>query len=241
MDRRERTADPQESLRMALDGRLSRLWTATPGIVQSFDAARLVCSVQPSISGVKRGADGAAATMQMPLLLDCPVIFPQGGGVSLTFPIAPGDEVLVVFASRCIDAWWQQGGVQGQAELRMHDLSDGFVIPGCRSQPRKFTASTSAAQLRSDDGSTLVELNPTAKTLVLTAPGGSTINANTTINGTLRVTGAVTFDTTLAVGGNATVGGALAATGNVTGAGKSLNSHTHTGVQPGTGTTGPPA
>ena len=158
----------------------------------------------------------------------------------MTFPIAEGDECLVVFGARCIDAWWQLGGVQGQAELRMHDLSDGFVLAGVRSQPRAFDVNTDAAQLRSDDGSTLIELNPTAQTIKMTAPNGATINANTTINGTLHVTGAVTCDSTLAVGGNTTVGGTLAATGNITGAGKSLNSHTHSGVQPGSGNTGAP-
>ena len=31
------------------------------------------------------------------------MVFPGGGGFALTFPVAAGDECLVVFASRCID------------------------------------------------------------------------------------------------------------------------------------------
>jgi phage baseplate assembly protein gpV len=240
MDRRERIGDPEEMMRMAQEGAQGKLWTAMPGIIQSFDALAMTCTVQPSISAIVRDEDGTIGSLQLPLLLDCPVVFQGGGGVTMTFPIAKGDECLVVFASRCIDAWWQLGGVQGQAELRMHDLSDGFVLAGVRSQPRKISVNTSAAQLRSDDGSTLIELNPTAKTIAMTAPNGATINANTTINGTLHVTGAVTCDSTLAVAGNTNVGGTLIATGNITGAGKSLNSHTHSGVQTGGGTSGPP-
>jgi phage baseplate assembly protein V len=45
---------------------------------------------------------------------------------------------------------------------------------------------------------------------------------------------------TTAISGNLTVGGAVVATGNVTGAGKSLATHTHTNVQSGSGTSGPP-
>lgn len=179
MDRREKYLDHEEQLRIAMEGQQAQMWTALPGIIQSFNASALTCSVQPSISGQVRGADGAVSAVQMPLLLDCPVVFPGGGGCTLTFPIVAGDECLVVFSSRCIDSWWQQGGVQGQARVRMHDLSDGFVLPGCRSQPRKFTAA-SKTQLRTDNGLTLIEIEP----------GAVRIKATTvTIEGNLNVTG----------------------------------------------------
>ena len=71
------------------------------------------------------------------------MVFPGGGGWSITFPVSKGDEALVVFASRCIDDWWQSGGVGIQPDLRMHDLSDGFAIIGPRSQPRKLNPAIS--------------------------------------------------------------------------------------------------
>ena len=229
MQRQERYYDPEETLRLAFDGVQSRLWTALPGIIKDFDPQRMVCTVQPAINGVIRSKEGNYSEIEMPLLLDCPVVFAGGGGVTLTFPLEIGDECLVVFASRCIDSWWQQGGMdggnitpRGQAEFRMHDLSDGFVLPGVRSQPRAFDVDTAAAQLRSDDGSTLIQINPTAQTVVVTAPGGATINANVTVNGTLHVTGTITGDTDVV-------------TGSI-----SLKGHKHTGVQPGGGTTGLP-
>lgn len=179
MDRREKYVDPEENLRIALDGHQARVWTAIPGIIESFNASALTCSVQPSVSGEVRGKDGSVSAINMPLLLDCPVVFPGGGGCTLTFPLSPGDECLVVFSSRCIDSWWQLGGVRGQARKRMHDLSDGFVLPGCRSQPRKFTAS-GKTQLRTDDGLTLIEIES----------GAVRIKATTvTIDGNLNVTG----------------------------------------------------
>lgn len=178
-DRRERYDDPEEPLRLALDGKQAQIWTALPGIIQSFNASAMTCTVQPAISGTVRQQDGKSALIKMPLLLDCPVCFPGGGGCTLTFPIAAGDECLVVFASRCIDSWWALGGVQGQAEHRMHDLSDGFVLPGVRSQPRKFQVS-GKTQLRTNDGATYVEIENGAIKL----KGNVTIEGNLTITGT---------------------------------------------------------
>lgn len=111
MDRRERWAEPVEALRAALDGRQAEMWTALPGIVQSFDPAAMTVSVQPAVAGRISDEAGKAASVDLPILPDVPVVFPGGGGFALTFPVAAGDECLVVFASRCIDAWWQSGGV----------------------------------------------------------------------------------------------------------------------------------
>lgn len=247
MERRERIEDINETLLIAMNGWQKDIWTALPGIVTSFDAVAMTCEVQPSIKfkitnpalhtyksdTMVKDPTGEFAWDQFPVLLDCPVQFPGGGGVTLTFPIKPGDEVLVIFASRCIDAWWALGGVQNQAAVRMHDMSDGFVIPQVRSQVRRFTVSGSAAQLRTDDGSVLIELDPTAKTLHLVAPNGATIDSNTTINGNLHVTGTIVSDVSVTAP-------LVDGTTNVKFGGKSGTAHTHSGVQPGSGNTGAP-
>jgi hypothetical protein len=163
MDRRERYYDPEEMMRLAMDSKQAQIWTALPAIIQSFNPDAMTCEAQPAVNGIVRQQDGTSKEIKMPLLLDCPVFFPGGGGLTLTFPIKPGDECLVIFASRCIDAWWQQGGIKGQAELRMHDLSDGFIFAGVRSQPRKFSVDTVGAQLRTDDGATYLEILPNGK------------------------------------------------------------------------------
>lgn len=159
MDRRERINSLQEAMIAILDGLQARLWTALPAIVQSFDAEKITCKAQPAIQAQFQQQDGSWLWVKMPLLLDVPVVFPGAGGYTLTFPVAEGDEALIIFSSRCIDAWWASGGIQVQAELRMHDLSDGFAIVGLRSQPRKFTVSTTAMQLRSDDGEAKIEFS----------------------------------------------------------------------------------
>jgi Phage protein Gp138 N-terminal domain len=197
MDRRERSKDPETAFRTAFRGLQTGMWTALPGLVQSFDPVAETCVVQPAIQALIRVPNSQTPVwVTMPLLTDCPVLFPSGGGFTLTFPIAHGDEGLVLFASRCIDNWWLAGGVQTQPELRMHDLSDGFVLVGPRSQPRKLSPQVNAAnvQLRSDDGQAYVEITPghvinlhTSTDINLSAGGKITLTAGSEIDMTAPV------------------------------------------------------
>lgn len=176
MDQRERIADPQEAIREAIQGLLSSVFTALPGYVTQIDYTKSRCTVQPTIKSYVRQPDGSQVWVQLPLLINVPIVFPSVGGFALTLPLAVNDEVLVIFSGRCIDAWWQQGGVQIQAELRMHDISDGFAIPGPRSLPNVLSMiSQNTAQLRSADGSTYVEITGDGKVNIV-APNGLVIN-----------------------------------------------------------------
>ncbi|MGU2444445.1 Gp138 family membrane-puncturing spike protein [Burkholderia cenocepacia] len=230
MNRNERIDDPLVAQRRILRGHQAEIWTALPGIIESYDVDSQTVAIQPGIKIPIRARDGTVSTVALPQLVDCPAQFPSGGNCTLTFPVARGDECLVVFASRCIDAWWQSGGVQEQADIRMHDLSDGFAILGFRSKPRTLlNVSTSSAQLRSDDGSTYFDLNPTAQTVRIVAPGGFEVVAPTqtytastslevdsptsTFTGALTVKGAFTFLAGLI--GSATSGAAAVITGTI--------------------------
>lgn len=162
MDRRERANDLQIAMLAVLEGFEAGVWTALPAIVQSFDPVAMTAVMQPAIQAQVRKPDGTQQWVSLPLMPDVPVCFPGGGGFTLTFPVAAGDEALVIIASRCIDAWWAYGGVQIQQELRMHDLSDGFALVGVRSRPRALAGvSTNSTVLRNDAGTTLVEVSAT--------------------------------------------------------------------------------
>ncbi len=219
----ELVADPEEHAVRAFHARQTTIWTALPGIIQSFDPASMTCVVQPAIKAVVF-QNGEAQDVALPLLLDCPVQFPSGGGFSLTFPVSEGDECLVVFASRCIDAWFASGGVQAQAEMRMHDLSDGFALIGFRSLPRLLSnINASGVDLRSDDGSTKISV-VSGQIVKIVAPGGCDING-------------LTIDSN----GNLTTSGNLKSTGGDVLAGTiSLTNHLTTGVTPGSGLSGGP-
>lgn len=235
MDRRELINDPEEALRAAFGSFQAGLWCALPGIIQSFNAVAMTVVVQPALRAKVRRPNGDIVSVVLPLLVDVPVVFQGGGGFTLTFPVAAGDECLVVFADRCIDAWWQSGGVQAPLEPRMHDLSDGFALVGVRSQPRVLpSVSTTTTQLRSDDGSTFVEV---AGGQVVTVKAPSKVVLDTPIvetTGVLRVMNTQGFDNAC------TITGTLTTSGDVEASGISLMNHVHTGVQPGGGNTGGP-
>lgn len=176
MDQREQSGDHTEALQAMLDGRQARLWTAMPGIIQSFNAEKMTAEVQIALMGLQTKEDGSQTAIKISLCVDCPVQLPGGGGFTLAFWPEQGDECLLVFASRCIDAWWQSGGVQKQQEFRMHDLSDGFAVLGFKSVPNVIPAiKRHAVQLRSNDGSTYMEINADQQFKVL-APGGIVLN-----------------------------------------------------------------
>lgn len=178
MDNRERFAELEEALRLALRAERATVWTTLPGIIVSFDPDEVTATVQPALQGVVQSQDGTAAAVNLPLLIHCPVVFPRGGGVTLTFPVAAGDECMLNFSARCIDGWWQAGGIQLPMEPRMHDLSDAFCTVGPMSQTRKIAGiSTVAAQLRTDDGNAFVELVPANHAISITTVGDVSVVA----------------------------------------------------------------
>ena len=153
------------------------LRVAVPGIIQSFDPARQLAVVQIALREKVVTPGKSPVDTAISLLKDVPVVLPRGGGYSLTLPLKSGDECLLVFSDMARDYWWLRGGVQNQFELRRHDLSDAFCIPGPWSQPRVLPAySTTSAQLRSDDGLVKIDLSTTG--ITVTAPVVA-VNAST--------------------------------------------------------------
>lgn len=247
MKREERTNDPQAALLAALTGWQAGIWTALPGVIDDVDLAKMTARVKPAMQARFSKPGGSADWVNLPLLVDCPVIFPSGGGFTLTFPVTAGDECLVIFASRCIDGWWQSGGQARPLEMRMHDLSDGFVMVGPRSQPHVLgvPASSSSVELRNDSRSAFVQIDSGGNIAVqtagnLTAQAGGNITAQaagqaTVTAPTIQLTGNVV------VTGNLTVNGNTALNGTAVANGKNIGSdHKHGGVQTGTGTSGVP-
>lgn len=141
------------------------------GVIQSFspgDASHgptaTVKIAQQQVTSI--ASDSTRTLAEYPLLLLVPVWFPNGGGFTLTFPVAAGDECILLFNDRELDNWLTLGaGTTGQSPQapttgRLHDLADAIALVGLRSNPRGLeNISTTATQLRSEDGGTFVEVN----------------------------------------------------------------------------------
>jgi len=223
IDRREELDDAEEALRLAMEGHQAGMWTTLPGIVTSADLEAQTVSVQPAIKGETLAPDGSTSLVNLPLLVDVPIVWPRGGGYALTFPIAAGDEVLVVFGSRCIDGWWQSGGVQKAVDDRMHDLSDAFAILAPTSQPKKLAnVSADSVELRNDAGTNYVRIS------------GGTIS--------LKATTAINIEAPIVniVGVTNQTGNYNQLSGQQVFNGITFATHKHTGVDTGVGTSGGP-
>jgi hypothetical protein len=227
MLRDERVDDILVAVRAALQGWQAGIWTALPAIVQAYDTGKMTVSAQPAIQARVRAPDGTESDQNLPLCVDCPVQWPGGGGYVLTFPLKPGNEGILLFARACIDGWWQSGGVQKQAELRMHDLSDGMFIPLIFSNgkvPPNVSADT--VQLRSVDGEGFIELAD-GHVCNIRMGGGVNITGNVSIDGALGISGNITaLDGTTYTNAIKTAGDIIGGFG--TGDQVGLKTHTHT-------------
>ena len=115
--------EEREALKQDL---LSSLHCALPGIVVSFDPEAQAAEIRPALK---------AGGRPFPLLRDVPVFFPGPRDSAVTWPVAPGEECLVILADADIDAWLDSGEPEEPRSARKHSLSDAFAFVGFRSRP----------------------------------------------------------------------------------------------------------
>ncbi len=119
-----------------------------------------------------------------------PVMIQRGGGCSVTLPLKKGDEGMLMFCDCCFDLWWHNGqqgapvadnakelstafgtpvpsGSQQQIGMHRHEVNDCGFYPGFYSQPNVLANySTDSLQVRTDDGSTIIDVQPSGVTII---------------------------------------------------------------------------
>lgn len=164
MQRVEREADNVGELQTMVDAIGANLRVAAIGYVVKYDPEAVTVDVQLFGQEGVRLENGDTETNDLPILADVPVYFPHSKDFVMTWPIKPGDECMVVFMDRCIDAWFQNMKISPQVESRMHDLSDGIAFVGPYSQMSKPpNPHTENVQLRTFDGKSYIEMTPDKK------------------------------------------------------------------------------
>lgn len=147
---------------------------ARPGTIKDFDAADQTATVtiaQKQVTSVD--PNGVQTFADFPPIQKVPVIFFSAGGFTVTAPVVPGDEGLLIFLDRQLDNWFFAAGTQPPTVPRLHDMSDAVMILGLRRSTRSLANfSTTALQVRSDDYTGIegagecVELSPGKISLV---------------------------------------------------------------------------
>jgi hypothetical protein len=162
-----RGADQQEILDAFTRGHLAELHTLLPGRIETYDAATGIASVKPLLKRVYSidGEDGEITERgeEYPVIPDCPVAFPRGGGAAITFPLKTGDPCWIMFAERSLDAWLDSDGktVLDPDDARMHHLTDAVILPAaCTLAAPIATAHADDVVIAREDGSAEVHITP---------------------------------------------------------------------------------
>lgn len=164
----------------------------------------------------------------------------QHGTAAIICDPVPGDVGLAIFAQS--DCSKVNGGTEPvtPGSFRSFDMSDGFYIGG-------FWGKKPETFIHIEQSGTVHVVAKTVTTDCQQATVNATTHADVTtpemkVTGKLTVTGLITGTGGLAISGGsgATVNGSLTTTGDVKAAGISLDNHTHSGVETGSGSTGKP-
>lgn len=182
------------------------------GVIQSFDASKQLATIKIALKQVSKIAqDGTELYSDYPLLLECPVMTLFGGNSFVNLPIQPGDNCIVLFCDRDIDAWVKNGEGNVPTTARLHDISDAIAIVGIRSEPKAIPNFLGNGIRIYMDAQNSIDLTSAGITI---NADQVTINSNVTINGILKT--------------------------DYAGKQIEYNTHTHNGVVPGGGNTGQP-
>lgn len=112
---------------------LSDMFTMLPGRVVSYNASRQSVDVQPEPKRAYVDEAGERQVENYPVVTEVPVGFPGAGGVRLTWPLAAGDVVMLLFASTSLDRWLSVAGNPDPADERRNSITDAVAIPGLHS------------------------------------------------------------------------------------------------------------
>ena len=131
------TASENQIYENLINEAMFRTRCCIPCIVQSYNSENNTVECQPAVRERIINEDGTIQYIQLPLLINVPVVFPGSANFDIKFPLSKNDECLVFFSDLSIDNFWQKGSVQNPVEVRRHDLSDGMAIPCRMSLPRR--------------------------------------------------------------------------------------------------------
>lgn len=196
--------------------KLADVHTVTIGKITKVNAKTI--DVKPVF---KRKVDDRE--IEYPVFTNIPPIFLNGGANYISFPLAIGDDVLLVINERCYDNWYEGLDNKTPLEYRMFDYSDSFALVGIRPKSKAINIPTDGRT--NFIGDTYIEgdyehIGDIVQQGDYTQTGNKIIDGNLTVNGNVNITGTLTL--------------------NGVNVNNFISSHTHSGVQTGAGNTGTP-
>lgn len=136
------------------NARQAGMHVSMPGRVESYDAARQAAIIKPLLTPGTT-VSGVRVPEEIEPISDVPVVHAGGGGYHLSFPIAAGDTVLLVFMDTSVDRWLQIGGLVDPGDDRRNDINDAVAVTGLRDFAHALTVPDDAWSLGKDGGPTI--------------------------------------------------------------------------------------
>jgi Phage protein Gp138 N-terminal domain/GpV Apex motif len=176
--------------------------------------------IEPMVAQI----DGEGGATPHGTIHNVPYLRIQGGANAVIIDPAVGDIGIALFASRDISSVKANKAPANPGSRRQFDMADAIYIGGLlNGVPTQYVRfSPDGIEVQSE---TLVKI----------------IAPDVEIEGDVKITGDVEIDGSTTTTGDIDADGTITADVNVIGGGKSLNSHTHSGVTSGGGTSGPPS
>lgn len=148
------------------------------GTIQSFDAVNQ--TVQVTINYKKTYFQFQSTTQayvsvlnDYPLLAECPLVIIGGGLARITFPVAVGDQCILLFNDRDIDNWYKGSTTSANQTPRLHAFSDCIALIGPNNL-NTVIANYDAVRAIITNGTVKNGINPVTNKLTLT--NGTSLN-----------------------------------------------------------------
>lgn len=192
------------------------------GEIVSFNSSTQTAEVQIKMLKMINGE-----LKEYPILIDCPCVILGGGDGVITFPISQGDSCLVLFNDKDIDNWYSGGQTMQPRTDRTHCFSDAIALVGVRNKLTQLSSYlTSGAEFKY--GSSTIKLENGTITIDNGSATFKISSSSVTIQGS-----SVSITGDLSITGNVSITGTFTVNGKNVG-----DTHMHSGVTGGQGTTG---
>lgn len=152
--------DLSDVIRTTVDSMLLDMYFCLPAKIVSYDKATQYATVQVQLYSARM--DGTL--IKYPPIPMVPVKHPraQGGKAFIHMPLAPNDDVTLVFSQRSLDNWKTQGGMSDPQDPRKSHITDAFALIGGSAIPDAFSPSTADA-IEIQNGQSQLQIFPNGK------------------------------------------------------------------------------
>lgn len=158
-----------EVIRAGVGTVTNEMYVARPAQVVAYDPLTNTIAAKLTVKTALLDTETGERTYEdPPEIAGVPVLWPRAGGYALTFPLEPGDSVLLVFNDVSIAEWHEQGGDGNEpADPRRHSIGYPVAIPGLfpsstplSPDPLAIAARAAGAVIGADGGAARIEFSP---------------------------------------------------------------------------------